>query len=133
MRSGSKTPCGRSGATAILFGLVLAALAALGGCSVLVDPDLDELGPPPEACRPGQQRMCTCTGGVQVAQRCNASGAFEPCACPGGLQPAGSGGSAGHSGGGAGARGGTGGAGGRGGAGAAGSAGAAGRTNRGRG
>ena len=79
-------------------------MAALGGCSALVDPDIDDLGPPPAACVAGTVRGCVCSAGLTGVQRCTDSGAFMSCEC---TRAAGSGG-AGRGGAGAGTGGATG-------------------------
>ena len=93
------------------LGLALA-IPALSACSLVVDPDIDELGPPPASCEAGAIRSCVCSGQTGT-QRCTEAGAYTPCDC---TRPGGSGAGRGGAS-----------AGGLGGGGASGSAGTAGR------
>lgn len=67
-----------------LVALVLLVVAAGGGCSAIVDPDVGKLGPAPApACTPRRVLSCICRGGQTGTQICNEGGSYNPCECSG--------------------------------------------------
>lgn len=65
----------------LLFVVLVASV--LSACSLVVEPDVDSLGSPPRTCKPRDEAVCACLGGVQGVQVCNEGGSFEPCICGG--------------------------------------------------
>ena len=62
--------------------LRLAACLLLAGCSAVVSPDTNDLGPaPPLPCIPGTKIQCVCIGGATGTQTCTATERFEACEC----------------------------------------------------
>lgn len=63
-------------------GYAIVMCAWIGGCGLIVDPDVDSLGPEPPVCEYLSCNVCMCQPSNRPSyQLCNGDGEYDPCMC----------------------------------------------------